>query len=140
MSWVLDASVALAWVLPDERSPLADSFLVGLQPDSQLWIPALWWYEVANALSVACKKNRLTESDVPRVIDLYQQLPIRVDTLLGNEAMVRWHLLATAHTLTVYDCAYLELAQRKGLGLASLDHTLSAKARELGVVCIDEMG
>jgi predicted nucleic acid-binding protein len=133
MSWTLDASVALAWVLPDERSPLADAFLVGLPADSQLWIPALWWYEVANALRTAQAQKRLGESDVPRAIELYRQLPLRVDTLLGHEAMLRWHMLAAAHDLSVYDAAYLELAQRKGLGLASLDQRLNRTAKKLGV-------
>jgi PIN domain nuclease of toxin-antitoxin system len=51
MAWVLDCSLALAWALPDEKSRRADQFLVRVSRDSDIWVPALWWYEMANALA-----------------------------------------------------------------------------------------
>ena len=59
--WVVDSSMALAWGLPDERSPSADRFWNQVGSDSQLWVPSLWWYEIANALVVVCRRERLDE-------------------------------------------------------------------------------
>jgi hypothetical protein len=53
MEWVLDGSLALAWVLPDETSPAADRFIARMAPGDVLWVPTLWWYEVSNGLAVA---------------------------------------------------------------------------------------
>ncbi|MEI9478624.1 MAG: type II toxin-antitoxin system VapC family toxin [Deltaproteobacteria bacterium] len=63
MDWVLDASIALAWALPDEASDQADRFLSRVTAKDVLWVPSLWWYEVANALVVAERRKRLTEAD-----------------------------------------------------------------------------
>lgn len=60
---MLDCSAALAWALPDESSAKADDFLESLEPDDKLWVPALWWYELSNALVVAQYRQRLTEAE-----------------------------------------------------------------------------
>ena len=133
MNWVLDCSLALAWGLPDESSKRAERFLAELPKESILSVPALWWYEISNALTVAQRRRRLTESDNTRLVELYGSLPIHTDTHLGPEAVWRLQALAHEHTLSAYDAAYLELAQRKGLGLATLDRSLAAAARKAGV-------
>ncbi len=133
MDWVLDCSLALAWALPDETSGRADQFLVGVSPTSVLWVPALWWYELSNGLLMAQRRKRLSEADRVRLLDLYGMLPVQTDTDLGPEAIRRFHALAQEYTLSAYDAAYLELAQRKGLGLATLDQPLIKAARKAGV-------
>lgn len=134
-AWVLDSSLALAWALPDEKSAAAERFMAQASQDSAiaLWVPALWWYEIANALSNARRRKRLTEADVARLIELYGQLPLQTDAALGSEAMWRHQALATEHGLSAYDAAYLELAQRSGAGLASLDERLINAARQAGL-------
>ena len=59
MNWVLDCSLALAWALPDETSKRAERFLAGLGQETLLWVPALWWYELANALTMAHRRAGL---------------------------------------------------------------------------------
>jgi predicted nucleic acid-binding protein len=75
----------------------------------------------------------LTESDNNRLIELYGSLPIHTDTHIGPEAVWRLQTLAHEHSLSAYDAAYLELAQRKGLSLATLDRHLTGAARKAGV-------
>ncbi len=131
--WVLDSSLALAWALPDEGSMRAERFLARETGERVLWVPALWWYEVANALTLAERRRRLAEDDRIRVIALYGLLPLQTDVELDTKRLGRLHALARAHALSAYDAAYLELAERKGLGLATLDRRLLTAARTAGV-------
>jgi predicted nucleic acid-binding protein len=133
MDWVLDSSIALALALPDETSEHADHFFRQITSKSVLWVPPLWWYEIANALIGAQRRKRLTERDRMRLIELYRMLPIRTDTVLDSDAMYRFHTLALEYELSAYDAAYLELAQRRGLGLATLDKRLHSAAVRAGV-------
>lgn len=133
MDWVLDCSLALAWALPDEKSKKADQFLARASRESLFWVPALWWYELANALTMAQRRGRLAEADRIRLIELYGMLPIETDTSLNPDAVWHFQALAQRYTLSAYDAAYLELAQRKGLGLATLDGSLIRAARKAGV-------
>jgi predicted nucleic acid-binding protein len=134
METVLDCSLALAWALPDEASSRADRWLARVSPDDVLLVPALWWYEMTNALTVAQRRRRLTGADVARLIDLYAALPIQTDTFLGREASWRLHGLAHEFGLSAYDAAYLELAQRRGAALATTDRRLATVARRAGVL------
>jgi predicted nucleic acid-binding protein len=133
MSWVLDCSLALAWALPDETSRRAERFLAHVTAETFLWVPALWWYEIANALTMAQRRRRLPESDGSRLIELYASLPIQTDMHLNSDVAWRRHALAREYNLSAYDAAYLELAQRKGFGLATLDRNLMTAARKAGV-------
>jgi predicted nucleic acid-binding protein len=133
MHWVLDCSLALAWALPDESSKRAERVLAEVTAETILWVPALWWYEIANALTMAQRRRRLIESAGVRVIELYASLPIQTDTHLNSDVAWRFISLAKEYNLSAYDAAYLELAQRKGVGLATLDQTLTTAARKAGV-------
>ena len=133
MNWVLDCSVALAWALPDKTSKRAERFLVDLGEETLLWVPALWWYELANALTMAHRRRRLTESEAVQLVELYSALPIQTDAHLNSDAVRRFQALAKEHSLSAYDAAYFELAQRKGIGLATLDKRLTSAARKSGI-------
>ena len=76
---------------------------------------------------------RLAETDRSRLLDLYETLPIRADGDLGSDIIRRLHGLAEEYALSAYGAAYLELAQRKDLGLATLDQPLIKAARRAGV-------
>ena len=132
MEWVIDSSMALAWGLPDETSPKAEQFLEGMA-DHALWVPALWWYEIANALVVAQRRHRITEADRFSLLDLYGSLPFHTDTHLTRETLGRLQILALEHGLSAYDAAYLELAMRKAAALATLDQRLMNVARHVGI-------
>jgi predicted nucleic acid-binding protein len=96
-------------------------------------VPALWHLEVGNALLMGERRKRSTNADTTRWLSLLSTLPIVVD----DETMTRaWNdtlALARAHKLSVYDAAYLELALRRSLPLASLDANLKAAATVVGV-------
>lgn len=133
MDWVLDASIALAWALPDETSLQADQFLSRVSRKDVLWVPSLWWYEVANALILAERRKRLTEADGIQLRELYGMLPIKTDVIIGLDTIERLRTLAREYRLSAYDAAYLELALRRGLRLATLDQNLQSAARKAGV-------
>lgn len=133
MGWALDCSLALAWALPDEMSRRADRFLAYVARTSQLWVPALWWYELSNALLLAQRRHRLAETDRIRVMELFAMLPIQTDAELDANTAQRFHGLAERHGLSAYDAAYVELAERRGVGLATLDRSLATAARRVGV-------
>ena len=132
MNWVLDSSLALAWVLPDEFSERADEFLDQLTPSSSFWVPSLWWYEVSNALVMAQKRNRIKEVDRLQAIDLLNQLPLQTD--FPHIEISRYiQELAFSYSITAYDSSYLELGLRKNLGLATFDNRLRKAAEEAGL-------
>lgn len=132
-AWVLDASLALAWALPDERSPAADRAAARVGPEDVLWVPALWWYEVANALALARRRSRLTEADGLRALETYGRLALETDAPLDGDLAWRLQSLAVAHGLSAYDAAYLELAQRRAAGLLTVDARLARAASRTGV-------
>ena len=136
MECVLDSSLALAWALPDEKSTLADKLLAHIAPGSTLWVPALWWYEIANALTVAQRRRRFAEADSARAVELYGMLPIQTDFDLDPNTVMRFQALAQKYSLSAYDAAYLELAQRRGMGLATLDRRLVMASRKAGVAVL----
>ena len=133
MDWVVDSSIALAWGLPDETSQEADRFLSRISMRGILWVPALWWYEMANALLVAQRRKRLGEAERVRLMELYRRLPIRTDVSLDSDIMWRLQTLAIEYNLSAYDAAYLELAQRRSLGLATVDRPLRGAAQKAGM-------
>lgn len=133
MEYVVDSSLALAWGLPDEASTRADRVLERLASEGVIWVPALWWYEVANALITAERRSRISEADRMALTQLYKHLPIQTDAHLTVHTIHQIQSLAIAHRLSAYDASYLELAMRKGIPLATLDKPLTEAARDAGV-------
>jgi predicted nucleic acid-binding protein len=134
MPFVLDASVALVWALPDEDHPLAALALELLHSDEAL-VPSLWWYEVRNSLIANERRHRLKETDTAIFLRMLSQLPISVDRM-PDEAQVL--AICRRRKLTIYDSVYLELAQREALPLATLDRELGKAARAERVRQIDK--
>lgn len=132
MSLVLDSSVALSWCFRDEQTP---ETLALLQRVAELGAvaPALWPLEVLNALTMAVRRNRLTREQQQELAGLLKDLPVRLDDDTATQAWGRTSELAARHQLTIYDAAYLELALRTDLPLASLDAALVAAAQAEGV-------
>ena len=132
MPFVLDASVTLAWALDDEASPYAVSVLESLRHDQGL-VPSLWQLEVANGLLVAGRRGRISPSQSAEAIDIFLSLPIAVVGVSPELAMRSVLELARTQGLTAYDVAYLDLAMRQGLHLATEDGALRAAAARVGV-------
>lgn len=136
-AFVLDASIALAWHFPDEASPRATG-ISALSDASPVVVPTHWFAEVANGMLVGERKRRTTPEERVRFIDRIGMLDLQVDAIEPGEMFGRILPLARAHGLTVYDTLYLELAERRGLPLASLDADLNEAARRIGVVLAGE--
>ena len=131
--WIIDSSLALSWALPDEDSGAAERFLESVPSTDKLWVPALWWYEISNGLAVAERRRRITEAEGQRAVEIFRRLPLETDLSSGPETLWRLRSLAKEHELSAYDAAYLDLAERRDLALASLDSSLNRAARTAGI-------
>ena len=136
MPFVLDASVALAWSFRDEQNAYAHRMLRRLEDDPAV-VPVVWLLEVANGLLVAERRGRLTAADVAQVYGTLADLPIEWSDLTLDQALGPVLDLARAHGLSAYDAAYLELAMREGLQLATQDEALRAATQRVGVPLAD---
>jgi predicted nucleic acid-binding protein len=134
-AFVLDASIALAWCFADEATPATDALLDRLA-DEEAAAPALWRLEVANALTMAERRGRLSIAGLTRSITLLQRLAVALDPEGSDRALRELVDLARSERLTVYDAAYLELALRLGLPLASKDAKLRTAASGLGLALL----
>lgn len=130
---VLDASMALSWLLPDEASEASVAVQSELVKAEGIWVAAHWRLEVANSLCMAERRKRLDASGIAQAVALFTQLPVIVDPETDERASAETLALARQHSLSVYDAAYLELALRRGAALASLDRPLRLVAKKLGV-------
>ena len=128
MSLVVDSSVTLAWVYSDESSP-AVSNVLDLVSSHGAWAPSLWRLEVANILEMGVRRGRHGAAFRDATLADLSLLPISIDLETEKQAWGATLRLAERHRLTLYDAAYLELAQRRGLALASLDGELRAAAK-----------
>jgi len=135
LSFVIDASVALAWSFHDEANVQVLPVLEKTKLDPAM-APMLWAYEVANGLLGALRRGRLKRDEVPKLLGLFAQLNIQLDHV--PEALVWGEILTLAieHRLTVYDAAYLELAIRRHVPLATLDRELARAATKSGIVLL----
>ena len=131
MSFVLDNTVGTGWYLGDQASAYTEAIAVRLQEDKAL-VPALWQMELANVLKTACTRGKLQLAQARQILDVLAQLPIEVD---GGPVPNQRQLFefAMRYGLSSYDAAYLELAMRHGLALATRDDPLQRAAIAAGV-------
>ncbi len=127
MAFVLDSSVALAWLLPDETNERTDALADRLEQESA-HVPSIWPLEVGNALLTALRRRRINAGAFDRCISVLSALPIETDSTAG---LARVLAIARRFGLTSYDAAYLELAQRRSLPLATLDEKLGQACKAL---------
>lgn len=132
MTLVLDSSATLAWQFEDEHTEHTLRVLEHVV-DAGAVVPALWRYEVANGLQMAVKRGRIDAARRDRMLDGLGTLDIVIDDESPVHAWSATLALSDLYGLTVYDAAYLELAQRLRLPLATLDRALVEAARRAGV-------
>ncbi len=137
MAFVIDASAMLPWRFADEARPWTEALLDRVEAGEEALVPAHWPLELVNTLLVAERKGRLTAPQVSEFLEDLGALPIRV---LPAAATVQLHAirsLAKQYRLTAYDAAYLDLAQRAGLPLATLDGDLRKAAATAGAALVE---
>lgn len=127
--FVLDASVAVAWLLSEETASRADLALVRLEDDEAL-VPHLWHLELRNSLLVAVRRGRFIADGPAERLNALYDLPIRTDM---EPDMDIAFALAGKHGLSFYDALYLELAKRHAAPLATLDKALAQAAADEGL-------
>ena len=125
MAFVVDASVTAAWLMPDEESPLAELVFEKMVDEPAL-VPAIWWFETRNLLMVNERRKRVPVDLREELLSLLDDLPAQIDRVPDSGQITA---LARRHGLTVYDAAYIELAARKKIPLATLDRKLAEAAR-----------
>jgi predicted nucleic acid-binding protein len=129
---VIDASVALAWCFPDEASDYADYVLVALEGHSIL-VPTLWPIEITNALLVAERRNRVKQSTIRQFVALLNGLTVLLVSQSVTESVSNVLPLAREYNLSAYDAAYLDVALRHGIPLATLDNNLQKAGAKAGI-------
>ncbi|HTW52211.1 MAG TPA: type II toxin-antitoxin system VapC family toxin [Stellaceae bacterium] len=132
MSLVLDASLTLAWIFPDETTTevqrVFDQISVG-----GCFVPQLWRLEIANGLAIAMRRRHISSTFRAHAIKVLELTQISIDTETSTHAWAGTLQLADRFRLTLYDASYLELAHRLALPLATLDRGLRAAAATLDI-------
>ena len=131
-TFVLDVSVTMAWFFTDETDAYAEAVEDSLAHAGAI-VPTLWPLEVANTLVVGERRKRSTEAQAATWLSYVRALPITLDDETATRAWGDTLNLARTHQLSAYDAAYLELAMRDGLPLATLDERLAKAAGAVGV-------
>jgi predicted nucleic acid-binding protein len=135
VSLVLDSSATLAWIYQDEVNDVTKQIFERVA-NSRAWVPAIWRLEVANGLQTGVRRGRIDAAYRNLALGDLALLDISIDQDTDKYAWSSTLHLADRFRLTLYDAAYLELAQRRSLPLASLDEKLRAAARGLDVLLI----
>jgi predicted nucleic acid-binding protein len=129
MAFVLDASVAAVWALADESSSVADIAANHLKGENAL-VPPLWWYEVRNLLVINERRQRMTVEDSEHYLELLSSYPIQIDSVEDEQTIFR---CSRQYRLSFYDAAYLAVALRNRVPIATLDKDLRDAALAAGV-------
>lgn len=131
---VIDASLAGAWCFPGEETDYTNGVLRIVGGTLDPIAPALWAYEIRNTVLMGLKRGRITQAGAQEFLALLNDLNVQLSDPASYDAVFR---LAAAHGLTVYDAAYLDLALREGVPLASLDEALRKAAASNGVTLFE---
>jgi predicted nucleic acid-binding protein len=132
MSLVLDCSLTMAWLYAEETTAAVRK-VFELVEDAGAWVPSLWRLEVANVLEFGVRRGRSDSAFRDAALDDLAEFPIAVDAETDQRAWTATLSLVIDRRLTVYDAAYLELAKRRRLPLATLDKDLRRAATAEGV-------
>lgn len=131
-AFVLDCSATLPWVFASEATSATDALLDVLTAGGKAWVPALWHLEIGNVLLGAQRRGRIDQAGIEGFLSALGAYDIEVDGQTSSLAWSKTLALAASFGLTVYDAAYLELALRRSLPLATLDKTLLSALKKAG--------
>ena len=133
MRYVLDASVAACWFFEDEQDARADAAAALLLGGGSAVAPLIFWFELRNVVMMGVRRGRASEAPMFNWLATTMRASISLDTLPSDDAIFS---LAKRYRLTFYDAAYLELARRESIPLATLDQALARAATDEGVPLI----
>ena len=122
----------MTWCFEDEATSATDALLERVRDEGAI-VPMLWQLEIGNVLLQAERRGRVAGADLSARLELLTALPIATDDQTSSRALREVLALARAETLTTYDAAYLELAMRYGLSLATKDASLQKAAKRVRI-------
>ena len=132
-AFVVDASMAIAWVHPAQGTDESDAWLDRVVAGAELVVPALWPLEVCNALLVLQRRRKLTAAERARALRALESIPVRLDHDASGSAFTTLSDIASRESLSVFDASYLDVAVRRGLPLGCTDGPLRSAAARNGV-------
>ena len=132
MAFVLDCSVTMAWLFPDEATEATERLRESLI-ETRAFVPSLWPVEVGNVLLTATRRGRIRADEWPQIRAYLQALPIEIDPVSTSRTWGTSLELANAHRLSLYDAMYLELAVRLRMPLVTLDRALRSAGQTVGL-------
>ena len=136
-SFVIDASATLPWCFDDEATAYTEGLLNRCAAGEEVMVASVWPLEITNGLLFAQRRGRVTAEQVEQFLAQILRFRIRVEPFMTQQTVHDLRQLAQAHRLTAYDAAYLALALRHNLPLATLDIELKRAARVAGVRLIE---
>jgi predicted nucleic acid-binding protein len=131
--FVLDCSATVPWLFSSEATSATERLLDALTAGAKAWVPALWHLEIGNVLLGAERRGRVDKAGIESFFSSLAVYDIEVDNETIALAWTKTFSLGEAFGLTMYDAAYLEIALRRGIPLASLDEQLRVAMRKAGV-------
>ena len=132
-AFVLDVSACMPWCCEDETTPASEEMLEWARQGAELHVPSLWVWEVLNVVGVTVKRPRITVDRGREFLAQLATLNFKIDLPPQVTDFPRLHVLANRHELTAYDVAYLDLAARLALPLATRDGDLKKAALAEGI-------
>ncbi len=138
--FVLDCSVAISWCLPDEVDAYAEAILdrlTSIERSIVAVVLSIWSLELANVFLVSERRQRISQEDVATAISLINQLPIKVNSAISPEILNSILEIGRKYNLAAYDAAYLELAIRLDIPLATNDRRLIAASQQANIFLAD---
>jgi predicted nucleic acid-binding protein len=131
--FVIDSSIAIAWVHPSQATAGTDQLLTRLETGAECLVPLLWFLEVSNALIVLQRRKKLTRKDRLEALSGLAELDLTSDDEGLRFALTRTSNIAEEHGLSLYDACYLELALRLNVPFATRDNALKESAQKAGL-------
>jgi predicted nucleic acid-binding protein len=135
-AFVLDVSACMPWCCEDEITPGSEQMLEWAIEGSELHVPSLWVWEILNVVGVTIRRRRITGDRGSEFLALLATLNVKIDPPPRVTDFPRLHILANSHELTAYDVAYLDLAKRLSLPLATRDDDLRKAALAEGIAVL----
>jgi predicted nucleic acid-binding protein len=133
VSWVIDSSIGIAWIHPHQATSETDNLLEQVDAGATIVVPSLWYLEMANSLLLLQRRKRITPDERKTALETLSAMVFTVDEGSSLTAFNKMSGLAEKYNLTIYDAAYLEVALRRKLPLASRDDALSRAAGKCGI-------
>ena len=133
MTYVFDSSFVGAIIIPDEKNPRVDKVHAAIGKEEGIFIPHLFWYEMANVFKNLLRRRRCTYDEVIQLFPSLDAIRLTVDSETGVDYSQKLLRLCNEYNISSYDAAYLELAARKEAVLCTLDENLKLAAKKHGV-------